>query len=79
MSSVLEFNGAARPKVREPRPVLRGDDVGEFWLDFERDSSDEAAEIEHTPARVLTEAFLILASAGLLALAVTEIMHGPTF
>ena len=44
-------------------------------------SSDEpvAAESAHSPKRVLTEAFLILATAGLLAAAVTVLIPGPTF
>ncbi len=81
MSSVLEFTHGATRQDYRPRPALRGDDVGEFWLDVARRPSDEpvAIETEHTPRRVLTEAFLVLAGAGLLALAVTMILPGPSF
>ncbi len=77
MSSVLEFDGVAKG----PRPVLRGDDVGEFWLDVARPASDEplAAEPAHAPGQVLTEAFLVLATAGLLAAIVATFLPGPAF
>jgi len=81
MSSVLDFQGATRRREFRPRPVLRGDDVGEFWLEVTRHESDEPVAVEtiHTPKQVLSEAFLVLAGAALLALAVTVLIPGPTF
>ncbi len=81
MSSVLEFSSAAMRQEHRPRPILRGDDVGKFWLDVTHRPSDEPVTVEtkHMPRRVLTEAFLVLAGAGLLALTVTQILPGPTF
>jgi len=79
MSSFLHFTGASRRQECRPRPVLRGDDIGEFWLDVASSDEPVAAESAHSPKRVLTEAFLILATAGLLAAAVTVLIPGPTF
>ena len=81
MSSVLEFADSAKRHEYRTRPILRGDDVGEFWLEVARRPSDEplAVESEHTPRRVLTEAFLVLAGAGLAAFAMAMLLPGPTF
>ena len=81
MCGVLDFDSARSGRERRPRPVLRGDDVGEFWLEVARHPLDEplAVEHEHSPRRALTEAFLVLAGAGLVVLAVTAMLPAPTF
>ena len=80
MSQVLDFRSVSRATKAPPRPQLRGDDTGEFWLEVSRsDSSDEplAADPANAPGRVLLEVFVVLAVTALLAVAVTWLVPGP--
>ena len=80
MSQVLDFRSVSRTPDVHPRPVLRGDESGEFWLEVSRaDSPDEPVTVDpaNTPKRVLFEVFLVLAVAALLVVAVTWLVPGP--
>ncbi|MEJ0044052.1 MAG: hypothetical protein WDM81_18375 [Rhizomicrobium sp.] len=66
-------------RTSRPRPVLRGDDIGQFWLDVHPSDAPIARDPANAPGRVLSEAFAILAAACLLAFAVTALIPGPAF
>ena len=76
MSQVLDFKSMARaPEVR-PRPVLRGDESGEFWLELSSRGLPEEQNVvdpANAPRRVLFEMALVLAVAGFLAAALTSL------
>ena len=80
MNQILQFHSQTlRRNPRPPRPVLRGDETGEFWLEVSRsDSPDEPVAVDpaNAPGRVLFEVFLVLAVAALLAVAVTWLVPG---
>ncbi|MEI9992557.1 MAG: hypothetical protein WDM86_21305 [Rhizomicrobium sp.] len=79
MSGVLDFNDVAVPRSRRPCPVLRGDDIGQFWLDVHPSDAPLAADPANAPGRVLFEAFAVLAAAALLVAGVTWLIPGPVF
>ena len=81
MSQVLDFNSIARASDVRPRPVLRGDETGEFWLELSRREPQEerlAADPANAPRRVLFEIALVLAVAGFLAGALTSLAPALT-
>ena len=76
MSQVLDFNGIARTSDVRPRPVPRGDESGEFWLELShRGLPDEQAVVDpaNAPRRVLFEMALVLAVAGFVAAALMSL------
>ena len=76
MSQVLDFNSMARSSDSPPRPVLRGDEFGEFWLELPHRGSQEelvAADPANAPRRVLFEMALVLAVAGFVAATLTAL------
>ncbi|MEJ0026349.1 MAG: hypothetical protein WDN01_10005 [Rhizomicrobium sp.] len=79
MSGVLGFHDVAVPRKPRPRPVLRGDDIGQFWLDVHPSDAPIVADPANSPGRVLFEAFAVLAAAALLVGAVIWLVPGPAF
>lgn len=76
MSQVLDFRSVARASDVRTRPVLRGDESGEFWLEVSpRDSQEEhlVADWANAPRRVFFEMALVLAVAGFIAASLTSL------
>jgi hypothetical protein len=82
MSQVLDFTGFARPQKVRLRVAPRRDEVDDFWP---ATSGSNWAEEEPTPdpanapRRVLAEVFALFAVVGVLILAVTLFVPGPSF
>jgi hypothetical protein len=72
MSQILDFR---RPAELRPRPVLRGDETGEFWLEMPRHGAPDVSD--NAPGRVLLEVFLVLAAATAFVAAVTFFVPAP--
>ncbi len=74
---ILDGRLTKPPSVRRPcRPALRGDETGEFWLEFPSSPSDDTVDPANSPRSVLTEVLMVLGVAMLLVLAVSILMPG---